>query len=405
MDKELKAKNFYRPLTQDQWCYGSDEVGKVLDRIDTVHGGLLVFNPEKEFLGVLSSYKTIYKNHTPPGKKVANALIHPMVITKETPLSQIAIAMSSAKLYILPIFDNNQVIGTIDALDIVKRLFHDQNLMATVSEELKIDHPMLLDTKAKVKDAYALLRANGVSEVIITDKVSKIIGVVTRSDIKHAFIHPTDKQRFSHDNFRPDDLSFDAEKKKRVDESITGYLSTAVPTINEKATQEEQLIALLSNEQQFLVITNDAMQAVGIVSYRNILEAIANISEEQEVNIIMEKPSPNVLLSEFNKAQSNFSNYIQKMNKRLPLERAEMRVQESKYPTGKTAEFEITLQLDPITGSQFVVNAKEKQYLQSIRSAMRQMDKILEKTALKNKKHHKMSLSQALNEPLKQLYR
>lgn len=398
MDNDLKAQNFFRPLTKDQICKGTDEVGKVLDRIETVHGGLIAFNEVDEYIGVLSSYKTMYKDHTPPGKKVSHAVIHPMIITKDTPLSEVATAMSSSKTYLLPVFDNQKIIGTISAVDIVKRMFHDNGLLIAVGKEIKVDNPLVLDTNAKVKDAYTLLRSNGVSEVLVTDKLGKIIGVVTRADIKHAFIHPTDKQRFHHDNYRPDDLSFDVEKKKRMDESLTGYISTFVPTINEIATAEQKLITLIDNEQQYVIIVNDAQKPVGIISYRNVLESISKLSVEETINIIIENPSQNVLATEFTSAVDDLKNYIYKMNKRIALDRAEIRVQESKYPTGKTAQMEITLQFDPVTGSQYVVNAKAKNYLQSIHLAMKQMDKILEKKAFKNKRHHKKSLSQALAE-------
>ncbi len=122
------------------------------------------------------------------------------------------------------------------------------------------------------------------------------------------------------------------------------------------------------------------------------------IPPEDNVNIIIEKPSTNVLTSEFKRALKDLTNYVQRMNKRITLERAEVRVKESKYPTGKTAQFDITLQFDPAIGRQYVVYAKAKNYLKSLHTAMRQMEMFLEKNALRNKKHHKKSLSQALAE-------
>lgn len=128
------------------------------------------------------------------------------------------------------------------------------------------------------------------------------------------------------------------------------------------------------------------------------------MSTTDNVNIIIEKPSHNVIASDFKKAFDNLNTYVQKMNKRIALERAELRVQETKYPTGKTAQFDITLQFDPIMGGQYVVYAKAKNYLQSIHKAMRQMEQFLEKKALKNKKHHKKSLSEVLADSHEQMF-
>lgn len=406
MDNELKAKNFYRPLSDNQKCQGSDEVGKVLDRIDTDHGSLIAFNEDDDFIGVLSSYKTLYKNHTPPEKKVEHAVIQPMLITQETALTDIANCMASDKVYVLPVFEKDRVIGTISAEDIIKRMFHDENLLLAVADELQVDHPMILDKKAKVKDAYALLRANGVSEVIIVDPQGKVSGVVTRSDIKHAFIHPTDKQRFHHDNYRPDDVSFDAEKRKREDDPIHNYISAFVPMIEESANVKDMILALLNlGEQQYIIIIDKASRPQAILSYRNILEAIARITPEEDINIIIEKPSKNVLPAEYEKALKVITVFGQKLHKQIPIERIEVRINEPKFTNKKTAEYEITLQIDPFSGGQYIAYSKSKNYLQSIHLAMKQIEKQLEKGILKNKKHRRQSLSDASSQPLKQLFR
>lgn len=403
MDNELKAKNFYRPLTPSQKCKSNEEVGSVLDRIDGVHGALLAFNTDDDFIGVLSSYKTIYKSHTPPTKKVLHAVIQPMLITKETALSEIATFMAAERIYLVPLFENGEIIGTISAEDIVKRILHDKSLLLAVTEELHIDHPMMVEITAKVKDAYSLLRSNGISEVAVVDKLGKIRGAVTRSDIKHAFIHPTDKQRFHHDNYRPDDLSYDAEKKKRDEDPIHNYLSAFVPEIDESATKKEIIKALLENEQQYVFLTKGE-RPTGIVSYRNILEAMSRLSAEEQINIIVEKPSINVLPSEFDKSINDLTHFMQKLNKRILLERVEVRVNEPKFSTKKTVEYIITLQVDPYSGSQFIAHAKAKTYNQSIHLALKQIEKQYERKNHKNKKHHKKSLADASVMPLKQIF-
>jgi len=403
MENDLKANNFYRPLTLNQKCKSNEQVGSVLDRIDGVHGALLAFNTDGDFVGVLSSYKTIYKHHTPPTKKVIHAVIQPMLITKETALSAIATYMVAEKVYLLPLFENGEIIGTINAEDIVKRMLHDENLLQVVTDDLRIDHPLMVEITAKVKDAYSLLRSNGVSEVAVVDKLGKLRGAVTRADIKHAFIHPTDKQRFHHDNYRPDDLSYDAEKKKRDEDPIRNYLSAFVPEIAETATKKEIIKALLENEQHYVFLIKGE-KPTGIVSYRNVLEAMSRVSGEDEINIIVEKPSRNVSPSEFEKSIQDITHFMQKLNKRTLLERVEVRLDEPKFPTKKTVEYIVTLQVDPYSGGQFIAHAKAKTYNQSIHLALKQIDKQYERKNQKNKKHHKKSLADISVMPLEQLF-
>src|SRR5690606_15839245 len=108
-----------------------------------------------------------------------------LLITKETPLYKIASFMAAEKVYLLPVFEKDTVIGTISAEDIVKRLHHDENLALAVTDELVIDEPITIKMDAKVKDAYSLLRANSISELIVTDQEDQVCGIVSRSDIKH----------------------------------------------------------------------------------------------------------------------------------------------------------------------------------------------------------------------------
>src|SRR5688500_11298815 len=111
MDDELKAKNFYRSLTDENTCKGDEEIGAVLDTIETDHGAKIAFNEDKDFIGVLSAYKTMYKSQNSPRKKVKHAVLQPLLITKETPLYQIAEFMASEKVFLLPVFEKDTVIG------------------------------------------------------------------------------------------------------------------------------------------------------------------------------------------------------------------------------------------------------------------------------------------------------
>jgi predicted transcriptional regulator len=406
MDDELKAKNFYRSLTDENTCKGDEEIGAVLDTIETDHGAKIAFNEDKDFIGVLSAYKTIYKSQNSPRKKVKNAVLQPLLITKETPLYQIAEFMGSEKVFLLPVFEKDTVIGTIAAVDIVKRIYHDEDLKIATAGELQEDKPVVQKINAKVKDIYPLLRENGVGEVIIVDKVGKVLGVVTRSDLKHAFIHPTSKQRFHKDNYRSDDISFDTEKKLREDDPIRNYLTERVPVTFNDATAQEKMLALLDSDSDFIVITDKASRPTGILSFRNILKAIAKLKPEQEVNITFEKPSRNVSVNEFEKAYDDLFEFVQKMNKRLPLERVEVRVHEPKFTTKETVEYDITLQIDPLSGGQYIAHSKAKIFGQSLRFAIKQIEKQFQKDHAIKKSHQRKSLSESSSEVMiKRMYR
>lgn len=405
-NNELKAKNFYRPLIEENICFGNEDLGTVLDRIEEDLGSLIAFNEDKDFIGVVSSYKTVYKSQNSPRKKIQNAVFQPMIITKDTPLYKIAEFMAFEKVYLLPVFNQDEVIGTISAVDIVKRILHDENLKSSVAEEIISDDPITEKMNAKVKDVYPLLKANGVSEVLIVDKVGKVCGVVKRSDIKHAFIHPTDKQRFHKDNNRNDDWSFDTEKRLREDDPIRNYLTEYVPTTHETSTNQEKVLALLNADSDFIVITDKASRPTGILSYRNILQAIAKLKPEDEVNIIFEKPSQNVTQSDFAIAYEDLNRFVQKMNRKTLIERVEVRIQEPKYATKQTAEFEITLQIDPLSGGQFIAHSKSKIFGQSLRFAMKQIEKQFQKDHAIRKSHNRKSLSESSTEVmLKRMYR
>ena len=133
--------------------------------------------------------------------------------------------------------------------------------------------------------------------------------------------------------------------------------------------------------------------------HRNLLEAIARIIPEDEINIVVEKPSQNVSAQEFADSYQDLTQFVQRMNQRIPLQRVEVRIQEPKFATKKTAQFDITLQIDPYSGGQYIAYAKSKMYGQSLRMAMKQIKTQFQRDHVARSKHKKKSLAEVTTDP------
>src|SRR5690606_25593341 len=126
-----------------------------------------------------------------------------------------------------------------------------------------------------IKDVFPLLRTKGKSRIILTDQHKKIVGIITRSDIKTVFLRPIDRPKYRGVTDESNNHIYVDEDIYRTDEPISRFAQSNVFTMSEDKKMREILKTLIESDQKSIVITDKQDRPISIISLKNILYCLA----------------------------------------------------------------------------------------------------------------------------------
>lgn len=267
------------PLENIIWSTGDETLGSILGLASSGHEPIWILEePEntKSFQGLVSPYSTFYKVRRPYSTKASSIMKFPPHIYRDSDLSLVVSSMLSTRFYTLPIFDQkNEVIGMIKAKGIFKYLLKSKDLFNLVADHLIIKKPITINNNSSANEAYQRLRHKGISRLIVTDEKGKLIAILSRNDLKEAFISPPNRQRFSKSFGEVGQAMFDREPVKWADLPIKKYYKTDVLKINIGSSRALILEKLIKSNCNSIVMVGTIAQPMGFVSNRDLLQAIS----------------------------------------------------------------------------------------------------------------------------------
>lgn len=371
MDNDrFSLRTYLRPLEEFIQSDDTETIGTVLQMVDNCHDPVFIFNKKEQLLGMINAYQALYRQSYPYTKNVSNCYIHPPDIQGNTTLFKVFEVMRDTGFYTLPVFDSKkEIAGVVRAKDILKGIIEDDLVLEYLSQSVKIQDPVTAGFNITVKDIQDVLKNNDKSRVIIVDVEGQVAGIVTRTDIAHAFIEPTDKQRFSH-NGQSGEMAYDGEEKQRTDALVKKFMSVNVYTASLDQDMKNVMRDLITSEYNSVVLVDIFKKPVGIVTIHDLIQTISGIQTPIEVPIVFQKPTDAVSERELEKAEDQLYRFLEKLSKRQSILKLEVTFKEPKYANGKTAEFNTTIVVDCTSGISYVAHVKSTDFLASINDAI-----------------------------------
>lgn len=373
----MKIKSLLQPLDKVSQATEEEHLGKILNLVESSHEPVFIFDKNGKFLGLCSPTLALFDRRMPPTTKASSIKVFPPYVYETTKLGEAVNHMLSTRFYTLPVFDQHKkVVAIIKASKIFRKISKSPKLLKSVAKKIKVKQPVILEHNKKVKDAYDLLRLKKISRLLIVDKDSKLIGVVTRNDLKNAFINPTSRQRFSKSSGDSGMAMFDDEEEKRNDLPILNFVRNGVVKTDEKTSNTDLIKKLVSSKKNSIIVVDENDHPRGIVSNRDILLAISNIDDEIGIPIIMDKPKE---ISGFlvDEIENKIIEMGQKLNRIRPLQRFEVRFKEIKNGIGKPTIFDTTLTGKFYGGEKLVAKTEHHEILIGVREALDRMYKLV----------------------------
>jgi len=377
MNVTLSQAKLINPVPSGLNCDHDSLLGSVLNQLDQTDVKL-VYDSNNQFIGLLSSRRSIYKNSYPMSTKVGRTTFMPQKFELKSSLLEVAGYLAAERIDLVPVWKGQAISGVVWAHDIVEYISQNPSLLTEVAQKIELDEVVTHQLDGSINDIYQNIKDRDL--IVIIDALGKMVGAVTAADVQQAFIIPTAKQRFGKNQNRSTDWAFDGEKVKRLDDPIKNYLTPEFPVASADQSPVELIMQLLTVEPKILVLQDLASRPVGSLSLRNVLMAFSKLAEQPSVNIIIQKPSANVSENDFQDSLQQLEVFSQKMNKRVPLDKIEVKINETISPSRKTASYNTTLIMVPNGSGQYVAQTKASSYNQSLKSAMKQIAKQFRRT-------------------------
>lgn len=350
-------------------------LGSVLSLVDSSHSAVFIYNDALVFQGLVSPYKTIYHSNHPYTTLVSSILFHPPKIRKTAKLYEVAEHMIASKIYMLPVFsEDDNIEGVIYLKDILLEILGKPKLLDFVKDTVRLRTPITAPSHSLVHDVFNLFKENGVSRLILVDDNGALDGIVTRGDLMDSVMKPTAKTRVPSEG-PMGHYSYSGEKKARKEEPVQKFSSTVVSSLDDNTPIGKVVSQLISSAYNSVVLVDKQKVPTGFLSVKDILQAIAQMKPKEEVAVHIRRPSVAVSDSELAQVSNHLQLFGLKLRKRIDIERIEVTTDEQKNTKGQTQEFITTVMVVLVKGDPIVVLVKNRDFLDGVQDATSQIEK------------------------------
>ncbi len=389
---DQSIKGYILPVNQRKVVSTEDTLGSVMERLASSHDALLAYDQD-DFTGLVIN-KRVIDRRFPPETKVENSLLKPPHLSADSSVADAIEAMLTEGVYVLPVRQSdNQVVGVITAATILQRLAEDQSLLSQFAATIVPAHAITAPISQNVAHITALMDKKDVSRIVLVDDNSALRGIVSRNDLKDAYIRPSTRQRFSTRDGSPFAPIFGAEAKKRGDQPIAKYAVTKVVTAINTASLLPSVKKLCQGQSNSIVLINQANQPTGFMSRKDILIALLDLQPDQQFPITFKHPDMKVSSGEKLKLHKTATTWAKKFDRRFPFSRLTVSYEVSKNTVGMVKLIETTVIVDPLAGQSsqsLIATALERTWDDGLRKALALIDKQLQRRdAQKHKQSHK----------------
>ena len=361
MKTNLKAKDFLTLFSDVSTCTGDERLNTALSLNRSSSDPVFVVSAKGKLDGLISLKHALFEKRLPFTTKAKNALIIPPQINPETPLVVVARHMLSTGLLTLPVFDEEQNIsGVVAAPSIFKLIVRKKLFVEEVIENMKVAKPDVARSTILVDEAYDQLRRSGASRLFLLDEHGKAVAIITIKDIEKVLASRRKNERFSiavgTNGINTQVVEQGGMFKKSL--PALDYASKSVISILASEGLGNALRRMLEHKLPSIILVDKYEKPKGVISTKTILEAITKTEEGVDIPLLFhhapDGPTREYRLEQLNEILQKFG---QKLNRRNPIQRIELTIEQPKNAVGKVTSYDVRLHVLLWSGESYVASS------------------------------------------------
>ena len=146
----------------------------------------LIFD-KKKFLGVADTHLLIRTKQDPAELKAGKIVKRVPVLTGKEPLKEVVRLMFTAETRILPVKEDNIIIGVINAKDIITKLNETEFAKQPLSKIMSLE-PITVNENERLGKAIYLMREENISRIPVVNEKGEIVNIIALTDLLFYFV-------------------------------------------------------------------------------------------------------------------------------------------------------------------------------------------------------------------------
>lgn len=356
MKDMYKTKGYITPLDTVLICSPRETLAGALAQTKSTHEAVFVMDEKKKFLGLVTPYHALFERRYPYTAKVEHCLFHPPRITQHTSLSEVAEHMLATRTYTLPVFDDKGAVrGVITAQSILKGVVAVPEFLHQVAHRMPVRPVVMLDQHATVKQVYHKLRDAGQTRMVLVGETGRLVGVITRRDLREAMTKLAPKEGFA---MKVHGLFLENAPIEH-DRPAMDFATHNIITAEQGEDRTTILRRMIEKNVSSVVVVTSSNHPVGIFSIRSVLQALSTIRHEVHVPVIWHHQLHG-LAGELmvDNVTAILERFGKRLHRRAPAHKIDIYLERIKDAAGQTKEYTVTLSVHFWSGVSYLAKAE-----------------------------------------------
>lgn len=232
---------------------------------------------DKNKLSGMISYDILMKRKKLPlTTKLKDIQIHPPRLFEDDSILKIAKAMINTGYRSVPVLSSNGRIKGIIRRDNFITMAREMELFKDVpAEEIMSTNPVVVNENDTITDVQRVMMNLQVRAIPVVDDKGRVSGVVGLNDIANYLFTPKSKETKGEVK----------GNKEKVQVRISSIMRTPAITIRPEDSVETALELMIDNDISTIVVTDNDLMPVGVVSQIDLIEAISMQEENENIDI------------------------------------------------------------------------------------------------------------------------
>lgn len=194
-------------------------------------------------------------------------------LKKDTPLKKICSLLTTTGCRLLPVIENNKVLGVVRAKDAVKAVADEYNMPC---DDLASMKPITIREDAKISKAITAMINNNLEHLPVVDQNNRMIGMAAFYDIIstpnfwHVYGLNMDTKRSRKVWKRKG--SFAGEKRSTTESPMKNYISNKLPCSATRKTKISDAIKSMNDKKVSSIVITRYRTPIGILTISDVLK-------------------------------------------------------------------------------------------------------------------------------------
>lgn len=364
------------PVQSSYFVSDESDLGSVFMGLETTRDVAILQNSKGQYVGIVSPSKAMFSGSRPYTTKAKHASVKPAYHTPKSSIFNVAKDMVSLRTYMLPVFDEKKIVAhVIRSRSLLSTVRDNPQIFEQICSKITPRQPYTAPIDTTVDAIRKIMKSKNISRVVLVDEEGKLSGITTRADLRDAYAQPTPKQRYRSRGGHPRTYNLESNPERRTDAPIRNFYTQNVLFAYDSHSCEELLTKLLTSNKNSVVIVDEGKRPVGILSSRDILEALASLKPHRNLHIQIAKQDKGREDPQLERMFSLVEEYATKLDDRMPVMKVDLVYKQAKSPVQNIKANEVRLQVKLYDGRQFIASTSDRVQLRALKSALDLIDK------------------------------